>query len=103
MFIALEGVDGSGKSTQVALLAEALGPDTVRIREPGGTDAAEAIRGTLADIHGKVRAEKITRTALILVGPALREGQDFRDSAFYDPAVPHVLRPKVATKPARTP
>jgi len=49
VFIALEGVDGSGKSTQVALLAEALGPDTVRIREPGGTDAAEAIRGTLAD------------------------------------------------------
>lgn len=49
MFIALEGVDGSGKSTQVALLAEALGPDTLKIREPGGTDAAEAIRGTLAD------------------------------------------------------
>ena len=49
MFIALEGVDGSGKSTQVSLLAEALGPDTLKIREPGGTDAAEAIRGTLAD------------------------------------------------------
>ena len=49
MFIALEGVDGSGKSTQVALLAEALGPDTLRIREPGGTDAAESIRSTLAD------------------------------------------------------
>lgn len=56
------------------------------------------IRGTLADIHAKVRAEKITRTALILVGPALREGQDFRDSALYDPAAPHVLRPRVATK-----
>ena len=55
------------------------------------------IRGTLADIHGKVRAEKITRTALILVGPALREGQDFRDSALYDPAKPHVLRPKIET------
>ncbi len=56
------------------------------------------IRGTLADIHGKVRAEKITRTALILVGPALRESQEFRDSALYDPATPHVLRPRVATK-----
>ena len=55
------------------------------------------IRGTLADIHGKVRAEKITRTALILVGPALREGQDFRDSALYDPTKPHVLRPKIET------
>jgi len=53
------------------------------------------IRGTLSDIHAKVRAEKITRTALILVGPALGEHADFRDSALYDPAVPHVLRPRV--------
>ncbi|MDF0600857.1 precorrin-4 C(11)-methyltransferase [Psychromarinibacter sp. C21-152] len=54
------------------------------------------IRGTLADIREKVRAEKITRTALILVGPALARGRDFRDSALYDPAHPHVLRPKIA-------
>jgi precorrin-4/cobalt-precorrin-4 C11-methyltransferase len=53
------------------------------------------VKGTLADIHGKVRAAKITRTALILAGPALREGQDFRDSALYDPEMPHILRPKV--------
>lgn len=53
------------------------------------------IKGTLADIRDKVRAQKITRTALILVGPALREVQDFRDSALYDPAIPHVLRPRV--------
>lgn len=51
------------------------------------------IRGTLADIRKKVRAEKITRTALILVGPVLGEVRDFRDSALYDPATPHVLRP----------
>ena len=56
------------------------------------------IRGTLSDIRLKVRAQKITRTALILVGPALGEGRDFRDSALYDPAIPHLLRPKVATK-----
>ncbi|CTQ48328.1 precorrin-4 C(11)-methyltransferase [Jannaschia donghaensis] len=54
------------------------------------------LRGTLSDIHGKVRAAKITRTALILVGPALGEVGDFKDSALYDPAMPHVLRP-VAT------
>lgn len=53
------------------------------------------IRGTLSDIHAKVRAEKITRTALILVGPALGEVAEFRDSALYDAAIPHVLRPKV--------
>ncbi len=53
------------------------------------------IRGTLADIRAKVRAEKITRTALILIGPALAETRDFRDSALYDPKKPHVLRPVV--------
>ncbi|SLN17472.1 Precorrin-4 C(11)-methyltransferase [Aquimixticola soesokkakensis] len=52
------------------------------------------IRGTLSDIREKVRAHKITRTALILVGPALGEVSDFKDSALYDPAMPHVLRPK---------
>jgi len=51
------------------------------------------IRGTLADIRAKVRAQKITRTALILVGPALGDVRDFSDSALYDPAKPHVLRP----------
>lgn len=53
------------------------------------------MRGTLADIRKKVRAEKITRTALILVGPALGEVRDFKDSALYDPDKPHVLRPVV--------
>ncbi len=53
------------------------------------------IRGTLSDIRKKIRAEKITRTALIMVGPALKEAQDFKDSALYDPVKPHVLRPVV--------
>ena len=53
------------------------------------------LRGTLKDIRKKVRAEKLTRTALILVGPALGEVKDFRDSALYDPTMPHVLRPVV--------
>lgn len=53
------------------------------------------IRGTLSDIQAKVRGEKITRTALILVGPALGQVADFKDSALYDPAMPHVMRPKV--------
>jgi dTMP kinase len=49
LFVSLEGIDGSGKSTQARLLAEALGPETLLIREPGGTDAAERIRTLLAD------------------------------------------------------
>jgi precorrin-4/cobalt-precorrin-4 C11-methyltransferase len=49
------------------------------------------IRATLSTMAGKVRAAKLTRTALILVGPALA-AQGFRDSALYDPAHQHVLR-----------
>jgi precorrin-4/cobalt-precorrin-4 C11-methyltransferase len=55
------------------------------------------LKGTLSDIHAKVREAKITRTALILVGPALAEQHGFPDSALYDPARPHVLRPRVKT------
>ena len=53
------------------------------------------IRGTLTDIREKVRAAKITRTALILVGSALADSHGFPDSALYDAAKPHVLRPHV--------
>jgi len=49
VFISLEGIDGSGKSTQAKLLAEKLGEETLLIREPGGTEAAERIRALLAD------------------------------------------------------
>ncbi len=52
------------------------------------------IRGTLNDIRGRVREAKITRTALIFVGPALGDTTGFADSALYDPAMPHVLRPR---------
>ncbi len=47
LFIALEGIDGAGKSTQVALLSawlDAVGVPHVSTREPGGTPVAEAIR-----------------------------------------------------------
>jgi len=51
------------------------------------------IHGTLADIREKVRAAKVTRTALVLVGRALGEEEGFRDSALYDASHAHVLRP----------
>ena len=47
------------------------------------TPAQRILRGTLADIAAKVAAERIERTALILVGRALA-AHDFRDSALYD-------------------
>ena len=51
------------------------------------------IRGTLSDIRDKVKAAGITRTALILVGRVLGDG-DFDESRLYDPGHHHVLRPK---------
>jgi precorrin-4/cobalt-precorrin-4 C11-methyltransferase len=55
----------------------------------------QVIAGTLADIRAKVRAAKITRTALILVGRALAD-ESFADSRLYAPDHVHVLRPKRA-------
>lgn len=52
MFISLEGIDGSGKSTQARRLAETLrarGIGVVLTREPGGSDGAEAIRRLLVE------------------------------------------------------
>ncbi len=49
------------------------------------------VHGTLSTIAKKVRAEKLTRTALVLVGHVFGN-TTFRDSALYDAAHEHVLR-----------
>jgi precorrin-4/cobalt-precorrin-4 C11-methyltransferase len=53
----------------------------------------QVIRGTLADIKAKVKASKITRTALIFVGRVFGE-KDFVDSRLYHADHRHILRPK---------
>jgi dTMP kinase len=95
VFISLEGVDGSGKSTQARLLAEALGPETLLIREPGGTDAAERIRELLADpsleidpfaellLFSAARADLVAR----VIRPALEQGGVVVADRFADSSV----------------
>ena len=92
MFVSLEGIDGSGKSTQAKLLAEALGPETVLVREPGGTAAAERVRELLADgeleldpmaellLFCAARADLVRRA----IRPALEAGRDVVSDRFAD-------------------
>lgn len=86
-FIAFEGGEGAGKSTQARLLASALqarGHEVVVTREPGGTPGAEAIRALLLDTAGDgwlpraeallfaaARADHVER----LIRPALASGK----------------------------
>lgn len=95
MFITLEGVDGSGKTTQAAMLAGALGASTITLREPGGTDAAERIRHLLADpetpldpiaellLFCAARADLVSR----VIRPALEQGQTVICDRFTDSTI----------------
>jgi dTMP kinase len=59
-FITFEGMDGAGKSTQIASLAEALqahGLEVLRSREPGGTELGEKLRKVLLDMDMHVDTE----------------------------------------------
>ena len=95
-FIALEGGEGVGKSTQAKALAEALrerGFDVVITREPGGSDGAERIRELLlsgsedrwgpqaeALLFAAARADHVEKT----IRPALGKGQWVLSDRFVD-------------------
>jgi len=95
VFISLEGIDGSGKTTQAKLLAEALGNSTVLVREPGGTSAGERIRQVLKDpsleldplaellLFCAARAELVGQ----VIGPARGQGRDVVCDRFSDSSV----------------
>lgn len=95
VFVTLEGGEAAGKSTQAAMLAEALarsGRSVLQTREPGGAPGAEALRGfLLARDHGlSLKAETLVHFAARLdhvertIRPALAEGRVVICDRFHD-------------------
>jgi len=92
VFVTLEGIDGSGKTTQAELLSRALGPDTVLVREPGGTEASERIRELVAD--SSIELEPVTELLLFcaaraqlvaeVIRPSIAAGRDVVCDRFTD-------------------
>ena len=85
LFVSVEGIEGAGKTTQVARLAErlrALGHEVLVVREPGGTPVAEEARRVVLDpalrpgaaaelfLYLVARADLVQR----VVRPALERG-----------------------------
>tara|TARA_R110002126_G_scaffold15320_1_gene63068 strand:- start:5394 stop:5990 length:597 start_codon:yes stop_codon:yes gene_type:complete len=65
MLITFEGIDGSGKSTQISLLKDKIiesGKEVEILREPGGTDISELIRGML--LNPEIEIDPVTELLL---------------------------------------
>jgi dTMP kinase len=95
VFISFEGLDGCGKTTQAALLAEAAGAtgrEVVPVREPGGTRPGERIRSVLLDpelriggwaealLYAAARAQLVEE----VIRPALERGATVIADRFVD-------------------
>ena len=96
MFITLEGIEGSGKTTQIKNIVEFLenkGYDCVVTREPGGTKIGEKIRSILLDPKNR-NMEPACELLLYLsdrvqhikelINPALSEGKTIICDRFFD-------------------
>src|SRR5512143_3294446 len=97
LLITFEGTEGSGKSTQMELLAKrlsSLGHQVHSLREPGGTPIGEEIRHTLK--HSSQNAAMTAEAELLLMNasraqlvrevirPALAAGEVVLSDRFYD-------------------
>jgi dTMP kinase len=100
LFITFEGTEGSGKSTQISLLAGRLrrtGRTVRALREPGGTPIGEEIRHTLK--HSSANQAMTPETELLLMSasraqlvreiirPALTAGEIVLCDRFYDSTI----------------
>src|ERR1700722_19536309 len=96
LFITLEGLDGSGKTTQIKRLAawmQTRGIDPVVTRQPGGTATGDRIRGLLLD-SGSTPLAPMTEMALMfadraqaiaeVIEPALAAGRSLLCDRFTD-------------------
>lgn len=99
LFIAFEGGDGAGKSTQAARLAEALearGRTVLRTREPGGTPIGEKLRSLVLD-HGHGTIDARTEALMFaasraahanqVIVPALKRGDVVITDRYIDSSV----------------
>ncbi|NMA83598.1 MAG: dTMP kinase [Epulopiscium sp.] len=98
-FITMDGPDGSGKSTQIQLLQQALqnqGYEVIVTREPGGTAIGEQIRSIILDVNN-IEMHGMTEAILYaaaraqhvkeLIEPALREGKVVLCDRFLDASI----------------
>ncbi|MCT9871643.1 dTMP kinase [Paenarthrobacter aurescens] len=99
LFIAFEGGDGAGKSTQAARLSDALesrGLSVLRTREPGGTPIGEKLRSLVLD-HGHGTIDARTEALMFaaaraahasqVIRPALAEGRVVITDRYIDSSV----------------
>jgi dTMP kinase len=98
--ITFEGTEGSGKTTQIRLVAshlEAMGWRTRQVREPGGTTIGEEIRHTLKHSEGNRAMAAETELLLLnasraqlvreVIRPALADGEVVLSDRYYDSTV----------------